>query len=60
MRYKELLRLSRVWRLLKLLKWRGYHAGADEPGPGGLVLFCPACPQPGVNIPSNEDIDIHQ
>ncbi|KIM56213.1 hypothetical protein SCLCIDRAFT_74076, partial [Scleroderma citrinum Foug A] len=50
-RYKELLRLSWAWRLLKLLKWQGFHGRSDEPGPGELVLFCPACPQPRINIP---------
>jgi hypothetical protein len=25
----------------------------NEPGNGDLAFFCPACPQPGVNIPNN-------
>ncbi|KAI6137694.1 hypothetical protein BKA82DRAFT_4334621 [Pisolithus tinctorius] len=49
-RYRELLRVARMWRLLKLLKWQGSHMSAEDAGPGELVLFCPACPQPGINI----------
>ncbi|KAI6017423.1 hypothetical protein EDC04DRAFT_2902597 [Pisolithus marmoratus] len=25
----------------------------QDPGDGGLALFCPACPQPGVNLPAD-------
>ncbi|KIM64057.1 hypothetical protein SCLCIDRAFT_116023, partial [Scleroderma citrinum Foug A] len=57
-RYRELLRLLRVWRLLKLSKWQGFHPGSPEPQKGELVLFCPACPQPGVNIPHSENVDL--
>ncbi|KAI6138195.1 hypothetical protein BKA82DRAFT_4333041 [Pisolithus tinctorius] len=48
-RYRELLRVSRMWRLLKLLKWQGFHQQSPDPQAGELVLFCPACPQPGIN-----------
>ncbi|KIM70529.1 hypothetical protein SCLCIDRAFT_18643 [Scleroderma citrinum Foug A] len=58
-RYKELLRVSRSWRLLKLLKWQGFHGRSVEPGAGELVLFCPACPQPGVNVPLVEEVDLN-
>ncbi|KAL4062023.1 hypothetical protein J3A83DRAFT_4364796 [Scleroderma citrinum] len=57
-RYRELLRLSQAWRHLKLLKWKGFHAGACDPGLGDLVLFCPACPQPGINILPEDNIDM--
>ncbi|KAL4070351.1 hypothetical protein J3A83DRAFT_4054794, partial [Scleroderma citrinum] len=57
-RYRELLRLSQAWRHLKLLKWKGFCAGACDPGLGDLVLFCPACLQPGINIPPGDNIDI--
>jgi len=44
--------VSRQWRDLKLHKWHGYgHVTDVMPGPGDLAVFCPTCPQPGVNIP---------
>ncbi|KAL4066035.1 hypothetical protein J3A83DRAFT_4190317 [Scleroderma citrinum] len=51
--------ISRMWRLLKLLKWQGFHSSFKDTGPGELVLFCLACPQPRVNI-SKEGIDLSQ
>ncbi|KIM63799.1 hypothetical protein SCLCIDRAFT_116668, partial [Scleroderma citrinum Foug A] len=57
-RYRELLRVSRAWQLLKLLKWKGFDGRSEEPEPGELVLFCPACPQPGVNVPPTEEADL--
>ncbi|KAL4078793.1 hypothetical protein V8B97DRAFT_2021152 [Scleroderma yunnanense] len=50
---------NRMWRLLKLLKWQGFHSSFRDTGPGELVLFCLACPQPRVNI-SKEGIDLSQ
>ncbi|KAL4065095.1 hypothetical protein J3A83DRAFT_4190533 [Scleroderma citrinum] len=58
-RSRELLQVSRMWRLLKLLKWQGLHTSPKDAGPGELVLFCLACLQPGVNIPK-EGIDLSQ
>src|SRR5882672_9737161 len=62
-RYRELLRVSRQWRNLQALKRFGFgHGQSCDPGPGDLALFCPACPQPGINLPegwennSNEEI----
>lgn len=55
-RYKELLRMSRVWRWMKKLKWAGFvhnQQRSDQPKDGQLSIFCPACPQPGINIPPN-------
>ncbi|KAI6139402.1 hypothetical protein BKA82DRAFT_4020163 [Pisolithus tinctorius] len=49
-RYRELLRVARMWWLLKLLKWQGSHMSTEDAGPRELVLFCPACPQPSINI----------
>lgn len=50
-RYRELLRASRQWRVLLLKKRFGYgHTKDKVPGKGDLALFCPACPQPGVNL----------
>jgi hypothetical protein len=54
--YHELRRLSRLWRWLKKLRWAGYAQKAGQPitpQPGQLGIFCPACPQVGVNIPDN-------
>ena len=60
-RYRELLRTSRLWRHLKHLKWHGFgHSPVEEPGPGGLALFCAVCPQPGVNLPENWKDDPEQ
>ncbi|KAL4079712.1 hypothetical protein J3A83DRAFT_4155338 [Scleroderma citrinum] len=50
---------SVMWRLFKLLKWQGLHTSPKDAGPGELVLFCPACPQPVVNI-HKEGIDLSQ
>jgi hypothetical protein len=36
----------------------GYgHETDKSPGNGDLALFCPACPQPGINIPSDWQTD---
>ncbi|KAI6162707.1 hypothetical protein EDD17DRAFT_1776471 [Pisolithus thermaeus] len=53
-RYRELMRVSQLWRDLKHRKWFGLgHDMEQDPGDGGLALFCPACPQPGVNLPAD-------
>ena len=56
--YWEMLQVSQIWRLFKLMKWQGFHEGSPDPGSGKLVLFCLACPQPGVNISTDEDINL--
>ncbi|KIK74257.1 hypothetical protein PAXRUDRAFT_20059 [Paxillus rubicundulus Ve08.2h10] len=48
--YHELLQVSSQWRLLKLLKWAGFGHRQDSQKPGSLFLFCPMCPQPGINV----------
>jgi hypothetical protein len=54
-RYRELMRVSRQWRNLQVLKRAGL---AHEPNkirtPGDLALFCATCPQPGINLPLHE------
>lgn len=46
--------MSRQWRDLKYRKWHGFgHETDREPSTGDLALFCPACPQPGINIPDD-------
>ena len=53
-RYRELMRVLREWRNLMSMKRMGYghspKSGMSPPA-GGLALFCPACPQPDVNLP---------
>ncbi|KAK7692105.1 hypothetical protein QCA50_003724 [Cerrena zonata] len=53
-RYRELLLISREWRNLKARQRAGYaYSPPDAIPAGGLALFCPACPQPGVNLPDD-------
>ncbi|KAG2341410.1 hypothetical protein BDR05DRAFT_949739 [Suillus weaverae] len=49
-RYQELMRVARQWRQLKLLKWNGFGHNRGDPKDGKLALFCPVCPQPGINV----------
>jgi hypothetical protein len=54
--YREFRRMGRIWRWMKRLKWAGYgnkDKMASDVAPGELSVFCPACPQPGINIPDN-------
>jgi hypothetical protein len=54
--YREFRRMSRIWRWMKRLKWAGYgnnNKMASDVSPGELSVFCPACPQPGINLPEN-------
>ena len=53
-RYRELMRALRQWRDLTSRRRAGLPLdGTVQLKPGGLALFCPACPQPGVNLPEN-------
>ncbi|KAI6143499.1 hypothetical protein EDD17DRAFT_1768848 [Pisolithus thermaeus] len=56
-RYRELLRVARQWRLLKLLKWSGYQGNSNHSTKGDLALFCVACPQPGINLSPQDNLD---
>ena len=54
--YREFRRMSRLWRWMKHLKWAGYGSTtkkASDVSAGQLTIFCPACPQSGINIPDN-------
>jgi hypothetical protein len=54
--YREFRRMTRIWRWMKKLKWAGYAGTSKkvaEVGAGELAIFCPACPQAGINIPDN-------
>ena len=59
-RYRELLRCTRQYRNIKHLKWHGFGHDVRPPGLGELLVQCPACPQPGVNIPENWEEDEDQ
>ncbi|KAG1897763.1 uncharacterized protein F5891DRAFT_1129849 [Suillus fuscotomentosus] len=50
--YRELMRVSRIWRdLVNRIRFGFAHESDRSPGPGDLALYCPACPQPGINLP---------
>ena len=43
--------MSRAWRDIIARIQSGYgHEASDQIAPGGLAIFCPACPQPGINL----------
>ncbi|KAF8056174.1 hypothetical protein FPV67DRAFT_1432087 [Lyophyllum atratum] len=55
-RYDEFLRVVRQWRHTKMLKraGRGHDCqGIMATKPGQCAVLCPACPQPGINLPPN-------
>jgi hypothetical protein len=52
------MRVSRQWRFLQVHKKFGFgHDREKKPGNGDLAEFCPACPQPGINIPDDWHTD---
>ena len=52
---------SRQWHDLLLLKRFGFgHDLKSKPSNGDLALFCPACPQPGINISEKAAADHEQ
>ncbi|KAG0697969.1 hypothetical protein DFH29DRAFT_878331 [Suillus ampliporus] len=60
-RYRELMRVSRIWRDLVNRKRFGFgHDTERSPGPGDLALYCPACPQPGINLPTSWRYDYEE
>jgi hypothetical protein len=56
-RYRVLLRVSRQWRDLKARKEFGLAFTNGESKLGQLAWFCPACPQPGINLPDDWEED---
>ncbi|KAG2343790.1 hypothetical protein BDR05DRAFT_999707 [Suillus weaverae] len=46
----ELIRVARQWQQLKLLKWNGFGHESKDRKLRDPALFCPACPQPGINV----------
>lgn len=58
--YKHFLKIARVYRLVTAMKRSGQAHGIDQylthrPA-GNLIVYCPACPEPGVNMPPTRDI----
>ncbi|KAH8979996.1 hypothetical protein EDB86DRAFT_2835619 [Lactarius hatsudake] len=53
--YKQLLRASCQWRDLKnrIQSGLGHQPDGDSTIDGSMAIFCPACPQPGINLPKN-------
>ena len=48
------MRVSRTWRDLSNRKRAGFgHDAQNDPGKGELAIFCPACPQPDINLPKD-------
>ena len=46
---------------MKYQIWHGYaHEPDREIAPGGLALFCAACPQPNINLPADWENDVNQ
>ena len=46
------MRVSRMWRDLNNRKRAGLgHDTGRSLERGDLAIFCPACPQPGLNLP---------
>ena len=43
--------MVREWRYLKMLKWSGCTRVKDGNIPTSFAILCPACPQPGINLP---------
>ena len=53
-RYPVFMRIIREWRHICLLKrmGRGHsESGVNGTQEGQCAVLCPACPQPGVNLP---------
>ncbi len=52
--------MSRQWRNMKARLSAGFGHRQDQVKPGDLAVRCPACPQPGVNLPDNWKEDSEQ
>jgi hypothetical protein len=53
--------MIRCWRHLSLLKRAGrllVDGGSESTSDGELALSCPACPHPGVNLPTGWDVSL--
>ena len=48
------MHVSRAWRDIIARIQAGYgHSARGPVKPGALAIFCPACPQLEINLPSN-------
>ena len=55
------MRVSRQWRNLQARKRAGFgHDVGRSMKPGDLAIFCPACPQPGINLSDDWEKDPEQ
>ncbi|KAF7325926.1 CxC2 domain-containing protein [Mycena kentingensis (nom. inval.)] len=57
-RYKSFIRMSRQWDFLTRAKRAGrgnYADGVETTPPGGLAVWCWACPDPARNLPKGWD-----
>jgi hypothetical protein len=55
------MRVSRIWRDISARIQAGYgHNPERSVTPGTLAIFCPTCPQPGVNLPEDWREDAQQ
>ena len=46
--------MSRAWRDITARIKAGYGHHPESPvEPGTLAIFCPTCPQPGINLPND-------
>ncbi|KAG8932301.1 hypothetical protein FRC01_014614 [Tulasnella sp. 417] len=54
--YYPLTRMMRQWRLIRSVKRSGYFDMSLIP-PGGLVVCCPSCPRPEINLPEDWELD---
>ncbi|KAI6168035.1 hypothetical protein EDD17DRAFT_1503696 [Pisolithus thermaeus] len=57
--YSKLCQVTSTWQwhLLKLLKWSGYQGNSKHSTKGDLALWCVACPQPGINLSPQDNLD---
>ncbi|KAH9009792.1 hypothetical protein EDB85DRAFT_2162272 [Lactarius pseudohatsudake] len=53
--YKQLLRASHQWRDLqnRIQSGLGHQHNRNSANDGSMAIFCPACPQPGINLPDD-------
>lgn len=52
------MRVSRAWRDIIARIQAGYGHDTESPvKPGALAVFCPACPQPEINLPNDWESD---
>jgi hypothetical protein len=52
-RYREFMRVTRMWRNIQNLMQFGFGHDSRKVQPGELALFCATCPQPGINLPED-------